>query len=154
MGFPIVFFLTACLTNVSLRMLVRFDIPKKHWIKHKSGKFFFDWFLLGFREGERKKWVDLHLAFSLAIPVAFFFGVIGFFIKQLAVLQALPMIVCFLCLGVFACSLLRNGAPAHSYGYGNKRRWKVNSVFAVVFIFLVLALSIYLGYAFIKDLFF
>ena len=154
MGFLVVFFLAACSVNAGLRALVRFDIPKKRWMKQKSGKVVFDWFLWGFREGERKIWVDLHLAFSLAIPVAFFFGAIGFFIKQLAVLQALPIIVCFLCVGVFACKLLTKGEPTCFYGYGNKRQWKVNSIFAVIFILLVLALSIFLGYAFIKDLLF
>lgn len=147
------FCIGACLVNVTLRGLVRFRIPKKHWIKQKSGNKIFDWFLLDFREGKRKIWINLHLAFSVAIPISFVLGLIGFLIRRVAVLQVFPMIVCFLCLGVFACNLLSEGEPTDSYGYGNKRRWKENLIFVVVFILLMFALSIYLGYAFIKDLF-
>ena len=153
MWFNIIFFLGACLVNAGIRAVVRFDIPKKQWIKQKSGKFIPDWFLWTFREGQRKIWIDLHLAFFIAILVAFALGVIGFFIEQVAALQVLPMVVCFLCLGVFACGLFRGGAPTHAYGYGNKRPWKENSIFAVIFILFMFALSICLGYTFIKDLF-
>ena len=148
------FFIGACLVNATLRGLVHFHIPKKHWKKQKSGNKIFDWFLLGFREGKRKVWINLHLVFSIAIPIAFFLGVIGFLIKQVAVLQVLPMIVCFLCLGVFAFSLLSEGEPTDSYGYGNKRRWKENLIFVVVFILLMFALSVYFSYLFIKGLFY
>ena len=153
MWFNIIFFLGACLVNAGIRAVVRFDIPKKHWRKQKSGNLIPDWFLWTFREGQRKIWIDLHLAFFIAILVAFALGVIGFFIEQVAALQVLPMVVCFLCLGVFACGLFRGGAPTHAYGYGNKRPWKENSIFAVIFILFMFALSICLGYTFIKDLF-
>ena len=154
MRFNIIFFLGACLVNAGIRAVVRFDIPKKHWRKQKSGNLIPDWFLWKFREGQRKIWIDLHFAFFIAILVAFALGAIGFFIEQFAVLQILPMIVCFLCWGVFVCSLFRGGAPTYSHGYGNKRQWKANSIFAVIFILLMFAVSVYLAYAFIADLFF
>lgn len=145
----ITFFICSCLANLVLRILLRLEIKKKHWIKQKSGKIANDWWLLSFREGKRKVWIDLHLAFSIAIPFAFIIGCIGFYAKVDA-LMLLPMIVFFLTLCPLACKLwLLPYAPHIS-----KARRIQDAIFGTAFILLMVALAIILSYYFIKELFF
>ena len=150
MWLNITFFICSCLANLVLRILLRLEIQKKHWIKQKSGKIAFDWWLLGFREEKRKVWIDLHLAFSIAIPVAFLVGVIGFLFKEVEVLMLLPMIVFFLCLCVVACKLWIMPYAPHI----SKARRIEDCIFAVLFMLLMIALSAISAYALIRELFF
>lgn len=150
MWLNIAFFIGSCLSNLILRTLLRLEIKKKYWIKQKSGNKVFDWWLLGFREGKRKVWIDLHLAFSIAIPIALIGGFIGFLFKEVEVLMLLPMVVFFLCLCPLACKLWIMPYSPHI----SKARRIEDGIFGVLFIILMIALSVFLGYDLIKELIF
>lgn len=147
MRFIIFLFVVNCLINAGLRLIVRLGIPKKYWIKQKSGRKIQDWFLLPFRDEGRKLWVSVHLFLSIAIFISFVLGIVSYFVEQVAVLGVLQIIVCSLSLSGLGCKLfVIPDSPSVSKG-----RRTENVIFAVIFIFLMLALSIYLSYAFIRG---
>ena len=129
-----------------LRLLLRSEIKPKYWEKHKSGKALRDWFLLEFRtEKSRRVWIDWHFALFIGNFIAFAVGTLGYFIEIVAILQVFPIIVFLWNLVVFACKLL-------STPQKDAYRRIEGMVFGSIFILLMLALSVILGYYLIKGL--
>lgn len=146
MGLNVFFFLGSCLITFIFRLLLRSEIKPKYWRKYKSGKALRDWFLLEFRlEKSRKAWIDLHFALFVGNFIAFAVGMLGYFIEVISILQILPIIVFLWNLVVFACKLL--GTPQK-----DAYRRIEGLVFGSIFILLMFALSVVLGYHLIKEL--
>ena len=146
MRLNVLFLLGSCLITFILRLLLRSEIKPKYWKKHKSEKVLWDWFLLGFRiEKSRRVWIDLHFALFVGNFIAFTVGTLGYFIEAVSVLQIFPFIVFLWNLVVFACKLLC--APQK-----DACRRIEGLAFGGIFILLMLALSVILGYYLVKGL--
>ena len=63
---------------VILRSLLRSEIKKKYWLKHRSGKFLRDWFLWNFREARgRSFWIYVHFILTVGTVFSFAIGALG-----------------------------------------------------------------------------
>ncbi|MBQ8395128.1 MAG: hypothetical protein IJX49_06105 [Clostridia bacterium] len=78
MGWSIGLFLGTGILIVILRLLLRSEIKKKYWLKHRSGKFLRDWFLWDFRESRGLLfWIYANLILTISAVISFAIGVIG-----------------------------------------------------------------------------
>lgn len=149
MGWSIGFFLATGIFIVIIRLLLRSEIKKKYWLKHKSGRLLRDWFLWDFREG-RRFWIYAHLVLTISALFSFLTGIVGCLCgcKELLLVQLLVLIGAML--GMIWEMFFRVGwLPKRDTGY-----YKISGMIAIIlFSVLLLFLCGIVCYIFIVKCF-